>query len=273
MIHFPNNRKRLTPEMVDNSFTTLQHTFRQEGEAVVGLAGKIKEHVDKADGSPVTAEDHRIEERIKAALKATGIPAYGEETGYGGIMPETFWLIDPIDGTRDFIENVPHFTIMGALIDKGETVAAAIYNPSTKEMYTAQKDKGAVKDGVRLDLRAQPLPRTALCKEHLIEAVNAMLAPAGVVGQKAPRGCGFGFTMVLDGLAAARFNLQGGGHTHDYAPGALLVREAGGAIIPIAEDKYTYETRSFVACHPGLEAVIRPHIAVLRNLESARNKQ
>jgi fructose-1,6-bisphosphatase/inositol monophosphatase family enzyme len=78
--------------------------------------------------------------------------------------------------------------------------------------------------------------------------------------------------LVLDGKESARFNLLSGGYTHDYAPGGLLIREAGGVIIPVADDEYTYESRSFVACHPGLESLIRPHAKDLRELEQRLSK-
>jgi fructose-1,6-bisphosphatase/inositol monophosphatase family enzyme len=135
-------------------------------------------------------------------------------------------------------------------------------------MYTAQLGKGTYKNGERIRLTTKPLPPVALCKGVFIDELDTMLKPAGVTCQEAPTGGGFGFTMVLDGLAAARFNMHSGGYTHDYAPGGLLVREAGGVLLPIAEDEYTFETRSFVACHPGLAATIRPHLPRLRALDT-----
>jgi len=262
----------VTPEKIHQSLGVVAEEFRRVGPGITELAGKVTGATDKQDGSPVTEKDKKVEEILKEAIESrTGIPAYGEETGYDDDhLPRSFWLIDPIDGTRDFIEGVPHFTTMGVLIHDKEAVAAAIYNPSTDEMYTTQKGRGAYKNGELLDLRTISLPPTVLCKELFIPEITAMLAPKGVRGKKAPRGGGFGFTMVLDGLTAARFNLHGGGYTHDYAPGALLVQEAGGCLVPILEDEYTYRTRSFVACHPDLESTIRPHVPRLRELELLR---
>jgi len=81
-----------------------------------------------------------------------------------------------------------------------------------------------------------------------------MLQSQDVIAEEAPTGGGFGFTTVLEGIAAARFNLHPGGYTHDYAPGALLVREAKGILWPIRDDpNRSFEARSFIACHPGLE--------------------
>ena len=136
-------------------------------------------------------------------------------------------------------------------------------------MYSAQYGKGAHKIGVRLDLTKTPLAKVAYCKGRFFEALDAILAPMDVTCENGPQGGGYGFTMVADGSAAARFNLLGGGYTHDYAPGALLISEAGGAIIPFKDDIYTYQARSFVVCHPDLEPVLRPHAKEIRNLEIA----
>jgi myo-inositol-1(or 4)-monophosphatase len=273
--NYPETSERLTQEVIDGSSTALQQGFRRFRKIVLERAGKSEYTSKEGDGSPVTDTDTEIEEALQAdlALQYPDVPVFGEESGYDdNNLPPACWLIDPIDGTKSFIENVPTFTGMAVLIEHGEAIAAIIYNTSTDDMYTAQKGKGAFKNGTRIDLAAVPLPPIAFCKTAFIEDISAILAPKKVVGESAPNGGGFGFTMVLDGLAAARFQLHGGGYTHDYAPGGLLVGEAGGALVPILDDEYTFKTRSFVACHPELETVIRSHIPRLRELELAKKK-
>ncbi len=259
---------QLALEEIDRALAVIQHVFRECRSYILERAGKSA-HTDKKDGSPVTDADVEVEKRILAAMGRhfPGVPVYGEETGYGDDLPETFWLFDPIDGTKSFVENVPSFTSMAVLIQEGEAVASVIYNISTDDMYVAQKGKGAYKNGVRLDLSQVPLPRVAYCKERFFKPLDVILAPKGVHCENGPSGGGFGFTLVVDGLSAARFNMLGGGYTHDYAPGALLVREAGGILVPIKNDVYTYDLRSFVACHPDLAPILRPRAHELRALE------
>ncbi len=265
-----NSSDRLTAEDIDASLAIVQHVFRQFRARILAEAGHVKFTTKEEDGTPVTATDMEIELALQAALlrRFPGVPVLGEETGYSGVLPHTFWLVDPIDGTKSFIENVPTFTSMAVLIQDGEATASVIYDPSTDGMFVAQKSKGAYKNGVRLDLSKMPLPHVAFAKMRFISALNAILQPKNVVCEARASGSGYGFSTMADGLAAARFNLPGGGHPHDYAPGALLVREAGGAIIPIKEDGYTYETRSFVACHPDLESILRAHVQEIRKLET-----
>ena len=252
----------------EQSFIVMQDALRRTRPILMERAGKVK-HIDKQDGSPVTETDIKIERMIQAELRAAfpRLPVFGEEGGYKEGLSGTFWLVDPIDGTKSFIQNVPTFTNMAALIRDGETIASIIYNPSTNDMYTAQKGRGAYKNGVRLDLGAVPLPPMAICKELFISRLNDILGTTDVLCERAPTGAGFGFTLVADGLAAARFNLLSNGYTHDYAPGALLISEAGGVIVSVLDDTYTYESRSFVACHPALERVLQSHVVELRKLE------
>lgn len=263
---------KLTAEEIERSLQLVQDALRRARPLILKHAGKISDYTAKGDGSPVTDIDIAVEEQIQADLShfSSSMPVFGEESGYDDDLSGTFWLVDPIDGTESYIKNVPVFTSMAALIHDGETVASVIYNPSTDDMYTAQKGLGAYKNGQRLDLASMPLPRVAFCKKLFIEALDEILKPAGVACEAAPKGGGHQFVLVADGQSAARFTLHGRGHTHDYAPGALLVREAGGAIIPVNDDVYTYKTRSFVACHPKLEPLLRPHVLKFRELEALR---
>ena len=165
------------------------------------------------------------------------------------------------------MENIPTFTAMAALIVDGSTRACIIYNYSTDDLFIAQKDKGAYKNDGKLSLKEKPLPHVALCKGRHINPLNSILNDKKIGCEIAPSGGGYGFTAVADGLFAARFQLHSRGYIHDYAPGVLLVQEAGGCIIPIKDKEYTYKSKSFVACHPELEDIVRTNIDAIRELE------
>lgn len=261
--------RRLTPDEIDGSLVIIQEVFRRFRPTVLERAGKSAYISKEKDGSPVTDTDVEIEETLIAELaqRFPGVPVFGEEGGYGDALPVACWLIDPVDGTKSFIENIPTFTSMAVLIQDNEAIVSVIYNPSTDDMYVARKGQGAYKNEVRLDLSAVPLPPVAGTKGRFIDALNTILQPKGVVCEIRSSGAGYGFAMVAEGTDAARFNLLGGGYPHDYATGALLVQEAGGVLLPIADDVYTYETRSFIACHPELESTLRPQIQAIRKLE------
>jgi len=262
----PNN---LTDEIVNTMSLSMQDTFKSVSPIILKNAGNTSSR-SKADGSPVTDTDILVEQTIikKFSEQSPGIAVFGEEGGYENNLPQTYWLIDPIDGTSNFIKNVPTFTSMAVLISGQDIISAIIYNPSTDEMFTAQKGKGAYKNNQKLSLATTDLPNNALCKHEHIDPINKILKPKHIECEVAPAGGGHGFTMVVDGKAAARFQLHSRGHIHDYAPGALLVSEAGGAVIPIKCNVYTYECRSFIVCHPQIKDILAKNIEAIQLLEN-----
>ncbi len=97
----------------------------------------------KADGSPVTAADHAAERIILPALRdlTPNIPVISEEEAAAGISPQLrgkrFWLVDPLDGTKEFIKQNGEFTVNIALIDDGAPVLGIVHVPVTGETYAA----------------------------------------------------------------------------------------------------------------------------------------
>jgi fructose-1,6-bisphosphatase/inositol monophosphatase family enzyme len=265
----PQTTSDIASSLVDKMMVAVQEIFRTVAPLILENAGNT-DHADKQDGSPVTETDREVERQILTFMttRFPEIPVFGEETGYDNEnLPATYWLIDPIDGTASFIKNTATFTSMAVLIHDNQAVACVIYNPSTNDMYTARKGKGAYRNDVLLDLHSlQPVP-IALCKGRYIEKLDELLADTHAKHQTGPEGAGYGFAMIADGKAAAVFKLASKGFIHDYATGALLVEEANGAIIPILEDDYTFRTRSFVACHPDLAESVYKHRLDIRALE------
>ncbi|MCD8563062.1 MAG: 3'(2'),5'-bisphosphate nucleotidase CysQ [Alphaproteobacteria bacterium] len=96
----------------------------------------------KSDGSPVTAADHETEALIEEALLKLfpDVPVVGEEAVSLGKLPDLknapfFWLIDPIDGTREFVAGSPDFTVNIALIKEGKPLIGVVYAPALGELY------------------------------------------------------------------------------------------------------------------------------------------
>lgn len=259
---------RLEHAEVVETLSLIETTFRNYREMLLSVSGHV-DFTEKDDKSLVTELDFEVERAVQAEFtkKYPNLPVYGEETGYGEGEDSAFWLIDPIDGTKSFIDGTPSFSNMAALIENGETRAAIIYNPVRDDVYTAIKDHGAYKNGVSVDITSVEPVRIALCKDEFHAEIEEMLAPADIQTVSPPSGGGDGFTKVLDGLVVARFQMHASGFAHDYAPGALLVAEAGGIIIPIKTDVYTYDSQSFVACHPIVADLVALNISRLRKLD------
>jgi len=258
----------ITPEKIQVMIDAMVDSFRASRKQIVEQAGMVA-FVHKDDGSPVTTIDTEVEKSVTLAMTSRfpDIPVFGEESGYSEFLPDACWLVDPIDGTKSYIKNIPTYTSMAVLIISNVARASVIYNPTTDEMFTALAGNGAYKNGVRLDLKNSALPKEVFCKIQDRVTLQELLTEFGIQAHVAASGAGYGMSQVADSKAAARFHLHSGRHIHDHAPGALLIREAGGDVIPIFEDDYTVQTRSFVACHPGLSDLVRNNIDLLRNLE------
>ncbi|HMT18902.1 MAG TPA: inositol monophosphatase family protein [Candidatus Saccharibacteria bacterium] len=255
-----------TPQVL-RAFETI---FKQLRPEIMQFA-TTKYHVEeKADGSPVTELDVRIEKSIHAYIldKFPDIQVYGEESGYDEkALKGSYWLVDPIDGTQSFVDNIPTFTSMAVLIEGDEAFASVIYNHSTDELYTAIRGKGAYKNGVRLDLNNTELPKKILAKDAYIDRLHQLFPDYTFV--VAPTGAGYGFSQVAEGKVAARFQLQSKGYLHDYATGALLVSEAGGQLISTDESPFNVHSRSFVACHPAFVDTVQSCRAGLLSIEQS----
>ena len=106
---------------------------------------------DKGYHNPVTTADHAADARLKDMLTGS-YPDYGwlsEETvdSKERLNKDRVWVVDPLDGTKEFIEGVPHFVVSVALVENGEPILGVLYNPVTTETFTAVKGQGAMLDG------------------------------------------------------------------------------------------------------------------------------
>ena len=129
----------------------------------------------KGDQSPVTIADQQAEKIILSSLKniAPEIPIIAEESVSAGIVPETkeiFWMVDPLDGTKEFISGGSDFTVNIALIENGIPTFAVIYVPATCKLYTALNRDTAILQNVTHDvispdeipIRTRPIPQEGM---------------------------------------------------------------------------------------------------------------
>jgi 3'(2'), 5'-bisphosphate nucleotidase len=127
----------------------------------------------KDDGSPVSLADQKAEERITGALKdlTPDIPLIGEESVASGKLSdlssfEYFWLVDPLDGTKEFISGSGEYTVNIALIEGGKPVIGVVYAPATGELYAAHGPDTAIKwlaeTGNEKLIRVRPPPPSGL---------------------------------------------------------------------------------------------------------------
>jgi myo-inositol-1(or 4)-monophosphatase len=198
----------------------------------------------KGVGEFVSTADLRAERTLKAELRKAR-PGYAMLFEEGGAEPGSDtrhrWIVDPLDGTTNFLHGIPHFAISIALERDGEIVAGVVYEPIRDEMYWAEKGAGAYVNDRRLRVSARRqlgealigtgMPFGARAEDRAYGAtLNAVMkATAGVrrIGAAA---------LDLAYVAAGRFDgfWEFALAPWDIAAGILLVREAGGYITDLA---------------------------------------
>ena len=198
----------------------------------------------KSPSDFVSRADRKAEESIKTDL-TEGRPNYGwlgEESGASkGTDPTRRWIVDPLDGTTNFLHGLPHWSISIALEHKNEIVSAVVYDPLKDELFWAEKGSGCYMNekrcrvsnrktlnemifatGVPFAGRAGDLPKT------LAELDKLMPLCAGVRRFGAA-------SLDLAYVASGRYDgyWERGLQSWDTAAGILLVKEAGGLVEPI----------------------------------------
>src|SRR3954467_13144390 len=119
---------------------SLIYSAQRAGGAIMAVYATDLAVRDKADASPVTAADEAAEKIILADLAAIapGVPVVAEEAVAAGRVPVVagkFFLVDPLDGTREFISRRDEFTVNIALIESGRPVLGVVYAPARRELY------------------------------------------------------------------------------------------------------------------------------------------
>ncbi|KAI9593179.1 hypothetical protein BDF19DRAFT_448845 [Syncephalis fuscata] len=200
----------------------------------------------------VTVTDRAVEQRLRTRI-AEQFPNHiciGEEFGdnHGArIGPEPTWIMDPIDGTANFVHGFPFVAVSIGIVVSGHLAVAVVYNPILDELYTAVRGKGAyLNESFRLPLQARPLPNnglrgcmlgmeygsirddhTLLPKTRSMERLSA--ASVGHCrGVRCTGSAALNLCLVARGALDAYWEI--GIHCWDIAAGALIVEEAGGYV-------------------------------------------
>jgi len=251
---------------------------RKAGRALARDFGEVEnlQVSQKGPANFVTAADLRAEETLHAELSHAR-PGYGflmEERGVvEGPDKSHRWIIDPLDGTTNFLHGIPLFSISIALERDGELIAGLIYNPASGETFTAERGKGAYLDDRRIRVAA----RSALDNCVITTGIPHRGRPdhdlflsecSGIMQRTAGLRRTGAASIDLAWLAAGRFdgfwerNLS----PWDIAAGIVIVREAGGLISDIRGRQSMMQSGDIVA---GNESVQRDLISILKTSAAA----
>jgi len=212
--------------------------------------------IEKSPGDVVTIADVEAEERLTKSLAALlpGSVVVGEEAHHKNpdiinrIKEHDYvWLIDPVDGTANFVAGSPTFCVMAALVVKGEPTMACIYDPITKNVAFAEKDNGAYLNNVPIKTQG------AVSFEDMVGQVNLGLfeknkhdnikLKLNETFKTIDRMRCAGQDFVNQALGRRHFALYRYLWSWDHVPGVLILKEAGGHVACIDAKPYQAQDR------------------------------
>lgn len=198
---------------------------------------------EKEDGSPVTIADRHAEaiilERLGRAFP--GIPVLAEEEAAAGRIPELgrlFFCVDPLDGTRGFVQRSGEFTVNIGLIEDGEPVAGIIFAPDPKLLYYGARGEGAFRvrgKGIAEAIRPRPRPPSGLTavgsRSHAAHGTAGKSAHLGIA-EFVPSSSSLKFCLVAEGTADV-YPRHGTTAEWDTAAGQAILEAAGGRVMAL----------------------------------------
>ncbi|GGE24068.1 3'(2'),5'-bisphosphate nucleotidase CysQ [Aureimonas endophytica] len=215
------------------------------GRRIMRGFGGARTHDAKADGSPVTECDREAEELIADRLRPVfaGLPIVAEEAvSTGHVPPELgrrFLLVDPLDGTREFVAGLPDFTVNIAVVEEGAPVAGVVFAPAFGELFFTA-GRGAFKEiveaeGARRDahpIAARIAPERLIAvvsRSHYDSDADAFLG-THAIDAVVPVGSSLKFCRIAEG-AADLYPKLGRTMEWDTAAGHAVLQAAGGAVL------------------------------------------
>ena len=248
----------------------------EAGRAILGVYNRDGMEVRaKADASPVTEADEAADALIAAGLRAAfpGVPVVTEEqTASHAARADTFFLVDPLDGTKEFVQRRGDFTVNIALVEEGVPTRGVIFAPAKNRLFYTSAGGGSVEEsgdhdpaspGPTVPLAvAEPDPAALLVvasKSHRDQATDDYIARYAVADLRSA-GSSLKFCLVAAGEADLYPRL-GRTMEWDTAAGQAILAGAGGRVVrfddhrPLTYGKPGYANPFFIAYAPGVTLV------------------
>lgn len=244
----------MTPDQLSSLATLANAAARHAGE----LLRCRPEHVDhKGAADLVTEIDLASEARIRAALAPCGIPVQGEE--HGGVATGLRWVVDPLDGTTNFVHDYPFYCVSIGLVDDTVPIIGAIYDPIRDRLYAAHGHSPTTRDGKPVRVSQARRISDSLCvtgfpmdrREHTPR--NLPYVERSLLHSHGIRRSGSA-AMDLATVAAGQVDVywEFGLKAWDTAAGQLIVQNAGGVVCRLDGTQHAPGDPEIIATNPYL---------------------
>ncbi len=245
---------------------------RKAGRSLIRDFGEVEQLQVSIKGPAnfVSVADHKAEEIIFKELNKAR-PGYGflmEERGHiDGVDKTHRWLVDPLDGTTNFLHSNPMFAVSIGLEREGQLVAGVIYNPASDQLFTAEKGKGAFMNDRRLRVANRKTLADALVTTGIphrgrdghprfLKEMDIMMREVAGIRRTGSAALDLAF------VAAGRFDAYWERNLKpwDLAAGIVIVREAGGFVTDLDGSEKMLESGDVVAANSSLHKALLPLI-------------
>ena len=225
---------------------------KEAGDAVMKIYRHDFTTTFKKDNEPLTEADLKSNNIIKKIIASTGYPILSEESldDKKRLDHDKIWIIDPLDGTSDFVSKSGEFTIMIALVEKHEPILGVIYWPTNDILYVAQKGGGAHKfvtgvwEKLTISKRSEPHNCRALGSRHHLSSQEINFLKLLNVEKFSERGSSLKVIDVCSGTAELYFTMTNKIKQWDTCASNCLIVEAGGKMTDMLGNELEYNTEN-----------------------------
>lgn len=209
---------------------------KEAGKILLQGFGKAHQIQNKTPHDFITEMDRKAENKIKQVLNESGYSYLAEESGETIKKSDYTWVIDPLDGTTNYIMTNPLFNSAIALVSGDEILLSAVYMPFTNRLFYAEKDKGTFVNGKRVHVsNIDSIDKSFIifCHgkqlEHLKKSVE-IYSKFKLICKEVRQLGAASIEQAMVAIGRAEAFILPGAPAWDTAPGALLIKEAGGRV-------------------------------------------
>jgi myo-inositol-1(or 4)-monophosphatase len=257
---------------VNRELTRIREALLLAGKALAPFNPGAIDARAKKGGDPVTEADLAVNAVLARVLPEPRDGWLSEETadGDGRLSCSRVWIVDPVDGTREFIAGIPEWCVAIGLVEHGEPVAGGVYAPATDQLII-----GAVGYGVTVNGEPARTTTTDDIRGALVLASRSETRRgewkrfySSSISVRNVGSVAYKLGLVAAGLADATWTLVPK-HEWDIAAGAALVRAAGGSVFgldgaPVKFNQADPLVSGFIATAPGIEVQVRELLGIQR---------
>lgn len=218
---------------MDKEASVLLEAMHEAGSAILQMQKRGFTHTTKANNDIVTQADLLANDilklRLLGAFKEDGWLSEESADDLNRLACERVWVVDPIDGTKEYANGMPEYAISVALVAQGEPILAAVFNPATDQLFHAIKGNGAFLSGKKIHCLTTSQDKLLLLASRSEYKRGEWQSYQTTCRVKQVGSIAYKLALVAAGEADATFSL-GPKNEWDVAAGVLLVQEAQGIV-------------------------------------------